>query len=98
MSERATHYRWDDLPKEMVKPDSLDARLVPQMRAINVAMSKEQAAGGLIQVGDWVDMLLTSTVETGKDSSTTRTASWRYAAGRRLTSTRRVGCWRPASR
>jgi Flp pilus assembly protein CpaB len=60
--------------KEMVKPDSLDARLVPQMRAINVAMSKEQAAGGLIQVGDWVDVLLTSTVEIGKDSSATRTA------------------------
>lgn len=60
--------------KEMAKPDSLDARLVPQMRAINVAMAKDQAAGGLIQVGDWVDVLLTSTVETGKDSSTTRTA------------------------
>src|SRR5205823_8294730 len=60
--------------KEMVKPESLDARLVPQMRAINVAMSKDQSAGGLIQVGDWVDVLLTSTVETGKDSSTTRTA------------------------
>src|SRR6266481_567216 len=33
--------------KEMAKPESLDARLVPQMRAINVALSKEQAAGGL---------------------------------------------------
>ena len=60
--------------KDMAKPDSLDARLVPQMRAINVAMSKDQAAGGLIQVGDWVDVLLTSTIETAKDSTTTRTA------------------------
>jgi Flp pilus assembly protein CpaB len=63
-----------DSLKEMVKPDTLDARLVPQMRAVNVALMKDQSAGGLIQVGDWVDVMLTTTVTTGKDSSTTRTA------------------------
>ena len=31
MSDRATHYRWDDLPKEMVKPD-LHRRLISTER------------------------------------------------------------------
>lgn len=49
--------------KDMVKPDALNLRLVPQMRAINLSIPKERSAGGQIQIGEWVDVILTSEVE-----------------------------------
>jgi Flp pilus assembly protein CpaB len=52
----------------------LQQRLLPSMRAINLTLNKDEAAGGLIQAGDWVDVHLTSTIEWG-GKSTTRTAS-----------------------
>ncbi len=52
-----------DSLKDMVKPDPLNKRLLPQMRAINLALTKERSAGGQIQVGEWVDVFLTSEVE-----------------------------------
>jgi Flp pilus assembly protein CpaB len=59
--------------KDMSKPEPLNARLLPDMRAINLSLSKDHSAGGLVQVGDWVDVLLTSKVD-GHGSSSTRTA------------------------
>jgi Flp pilus assembly protein CpaB len=59
--------------KEMVKPEPLHQRLLPNMRAVNLSVEKDQSAGGLIQAGEWVDVYLTSSVSNG-ESETTRTA------------------------
>ncbi len=59
--------------QDMVKPDPLNMRLLPNMRALNISLMKDQSAGGLVQVGEWVDIHLTSTISTG-DQETTRTA------------------------
>ncbi len=47
---------------EMAKPEALNARLIPGTRAIGVSVLKSQSAGGLIQVGDWVDVYVTTEV------------------------------------
>jgi Flp pilus assembly protein CpaB len=60
--------------KELAKPEPLHTRLLPRMRAINLSLPKEQTAGGLIQLGDWVDVLLTCTIERKDQGPTTRTA------------------------
>lgn len=52
--------------QDMVKPEPLNLRLLPNMRAVNLSVQKDQSAGGLIQVGEWVDVYLTSTI-TGQD-------------------------------
>ncbi len=44
------------------KPEPLNARLAPGTRAIDLAVPKELAAGGLIAVGDWVDVLVLTDV------------------------------------
>src|ERR1700722_17000280 len=59
--------------QDMVKPDPLNQRLLPNMRALNLSLQKDQSAGGLIQVGEWVDVLLTTTIAVG-DQETTKTA------------------------
>lgn len=59
--------------KEMAKPEALNARLLPRMRAVSLSLSKERSAGGLIQVGEWVDVLLTTKIER-PGLSTVRTA------------------------
>jgi Flp pilus assembly protein CpaB len=59
--------------EDLVKPDALNQRLLPNMRALNVSLQKDQSAGGLIQVGEWVDVFLTSTVSNG-EQETTKTA------------------------
>lgn len=64
--------RRDDL-KEFVKPDPLNMRLLPNMRAVNISVQKENSAGGLIQEGEWVDVYLTTTISVG-DKETNRTA------------------------
>lgn len=61
--------------KDMAKPEALHERLMPAMRAISVSLNKDQTAGGQIQVGEWVDVLLTTTIEDGAGKSTTRTAA-----------------------
>ena len=70
----AVYYRFaaTDLPadapmlksslKHLSKPDALHSRLVPGMRAVNVSIPKSGSAGGLIQVGDWVDVYITTEV------------------------------------
>ncbi|MFQ3651552.1 MAG: Flp pilus assembly protein CpaB [Gemmataceae bacterium] len=65
--------RREDL-KEMVKPDPLHQRLLPNMRAVNISVQKDQSAGGLIQEGEWVDVYLTSNI-TANGQETTRTAT-----------------------
>lgn len=63
-----------DLLKEMVKPAPLNERLLPDTRAVNISLSKERSAGGNIQVGEWVDVYLTSQIS-GDGQTTTRTAA-----------------------
>lgn len=55
-----------EMLQDMAKPESLSHRLLPQMRAVNVAVLKDHAGGGLIQPGEWVDVLLTSQVDSGE--------------------------------
>jgi Flp pilus assembly protein CpaB len=51
-------------------------RLTPTMRAVNVVVPKDRAAGGLIRVGDFVDVYLTTDISGGKDTpAVTRTAA-----------------------
>lgn len=64
-----------DLLKEMVKPALLNERLLPEMRATNLSLTKEHSAGGNIVVGEWVDVLLTSTISGGDGITTTKTAT-----------------------
>lgn len=64
-----------DMLQDMTKPESLSTRLLPQMRAVNVSAVKDHSAGGLIQPGEWVDVLLTSQVDSGENTpASTRTA------------------------
>ena len=53
--------RFSDLapPKQM---EALHSRLFPGTRAMSVSIPKNRSAGGLIQVGDWVDVYLTTEV------------------------------------
>lgn len=59
--------------QEMAKPEPLHLRLLPNMRAVNITLPKDQSAGGLIQVGEWVDVYMTSTISSDS-AETTRTA------------------------
>jgi Flp pilus assembly protein CpaB len=60
--------------QEMARPEALHSRLLPQMRAVNLSLTKEHSAGGLIQVGDWVDVFLTSKIDNSHGATSTRTA------------------------
>jgi Flp pilus assembly protein CpaB len=48
--------------KEIKKPESLNARLFPGTRAVNIGVMKDRSAGGNIQLGDWVDVYLMTEV------------------------------------
>jgi Flp pilus assembly protein CpaB len=62
--------------QDLAMAQPINQRLLPNMRALNVSLKKEFCAGGLIQVGDWVDVHLTSQIGMGdNDNATTRTAS-----------------------
>ncbi len=47
---------------EPKKPEALNIRLFPGTRAVGVAIPKERSVGGLIQVGDWVDVHLNTEI------------------------------------
>jgi Flp pilus assembly protein CpaB len=64
----------DDLEK-MAKPAPLPDRLLPTMRAVSVSVPKDNSAGGLIQVGEWVDVLLTSRIKDGNGKPATKTVT-----------------------
>jgi Flp pilus assembly protein CpaB len=57
-------------------PPALNQRLAPNMRAVNISLFKDRAAGGLIQVGEHVDVYLTTVVGRGGkwDEAATLTA------------------------
>jgi Flp pilus assembly protein CpaB len=63
-----------DCIRELAKPDCVSQRLLSNMRAVNVSLPKDHSDGGLIQVGEWVDVLLTTTVEVNGKQASTRTA------------------------
>ena len=44
------------------KPESLSERIAPGTTAVSVGIQKEHSVGGLIQVGDWVDVYLITDV------------------------------------
>jgi pilus assembly protein CpaB len=77
-----------DLLEELAKPNPLNARLHPAMRAVNLSLNKDHSAGGLIQVGEWVDVLLTSNVQTADGTTMTRTAT--IAKGLRVIAKRNI--------
>jgi Flp pilus assembly protein CpaB len=59
----------------LAKPAALNQRLLPNMRAVNIAVPKDRCAGGMIQVGEWVDVFLTSNIDEGDPKAATlRTA------------------------
>lgn len=64
-----------DLLQDLAKPTPLNERLLPDHRAINVTLPKERSAGGMVQVGEWVEVYLTSTIDGGDGIQTTRTAA-----------------------
>lgn len=56
--------------EDMNAPPAIKDRLHPGMRAVNVLVNKQHCAGGMINVGDWVDVQLVTTVE-GADAKAT---------------------------
>ena len=60
--------------EDLAQPENLSHRLLPNMRAVNVAVMKDGSAGGLIQVGEWVDVLLTTSISSSDGSANTKTA------------------------
>jgi Flp pilus assembly protein CpaB len=50
---------------DQLLPDELSRRLEPNTRAVNVSVPKDRAAGGIIRVGEHVDVLLTTEVGYG---------------------------------
>lgn len=56
--------------KPMKKPEPLVDRIAPGSRAVNVSITKNESAGGLIAVGDWVDVVVTT--EVGRTDSEIR--------------------------
>jgi Flp pilus assembly protein CpaB len=56
------------------QPQKVTERLMPNMRAINVSAMKDESAGGLIQVGEWVDVYLTTQIARTEMEPITKTA------------------------
>jgi len=54
----------DDFTDQML-PEELSKRLEPNTRAVNVSLPKDKVAGGVIRVGEYVDVLLTTKVGIG---------------------------------
>lgn len=55
-------------------PPTIKERLAQGMEAVNLAVPKVQCAGGMINVGDWVNVQLTTTITDGNGNATTSTA------------------------
>lgn len=53
--------------EDMSAPPDLKARLGPGMQAVNVALPKIRCAGGMINVGDWVNVQLTTSFDLSED-------------------------------
>ncbi|HMP01379.1 MAG TPA: RcpC/CpaB family pilus assembly protein [Gemmatales bacterium] len=63
-----------DFLEDMAAPLTIKDRLAPGMNAINVALPKAHCAGGMINVGDWVNVQLITNVETPEGGMTTASA------------------------
>lgn len=48
--------------KDLGLPESFIGMLAPGMRAVNLQLARERSAGGVIRKGDYVDVLLTTTI------------------------------------
>lgn len=60
--------------EDMNAPPTLKERLAQGMEAVNLAVSKPHCAGGMISPGDWVNVLLTTSISDAAGNSTTATA------------------------
>src|SRR5262249_24579029 len=60
-------------------PPGMKMRLAPGMRAVGVSLPKDRCVGGLIQVGDWVDVHLRTSISQGS-GATIRTANLAHNA------------------
>jgi Flp pilus assembly protein CpaB len=58
---------------EAMLPDEISKRLEPNTRAVNVSVSKARAAGGILRVNEYVDVMLTTDIGFG-ESKELRTA------------------------
>jgi Flp pilus assembly protein CpaB len=76
--------------EDLAQPSRLSDRLLPNMRAVNVAVLKDESAGGLIQVGEWVDLLLTTQIQSHDGTSILKTAG---IAHRLRVVAKRNGLW-----
>jgi Flp pilus assembly protein CpaB len=79
----------DDL-QDLNFPEPLTGRLRQNMRAVNLSLPKQQAAGGLIVRGDTVDVLLTSRICVGADCTESITQSAFIARGLRVIAKRDI--------
>ncbi len=64
-----------DYFQELAIPDSTTKRLSPGMRSVNVVVPKERAAGGLLRVGEFVDVFFTTTICTDAKCSNPQTVT-----------------------
>lgn len=62
--------------QDLTVAQSVTERLAAGMRAVDLALPKDRAAGGMLRVGERADVLLTATITTGEkgEYSTTRSA------------------------
>lgn len=79
----------DDL-QDLAFPEPLSGRLRAGMRAVNLSLPKERAAGGLIVRGDTVDVLMTSKICAGNDCNDAITQSALIARGLRVIAKRDI--------
>jgi Flp pilus assembly protein CpaB len=70
----------EDFQDPMI-PDPPSKRLEPGMRSVNVVLPKERAAGGLIRVGEYVDVFMTTAICTDLKCASYRTATAPLALG-----------------
>jgi len=61
--------------QDLAIPGSATSRLDPGMRSVNVVVPKERAASGLLRVGEFVDVFLTTTICTDAKCTNPRTAT-----------------------
>lgn len=67
--------------KEAGMPESLSSRIGTGYRAAHISVLKEKAAGGVIQVGEYVDVFLTAKICLDKDCKNTMVRTAQIAKG-----------------
>jgi len=64
-----------DFLDDMTAPPNIKDRLAPGMNAVNVAIPKAHCAGGMINVGDWINVQLITNLETPDGQTTSASAT-----------------------